>query len=232
MSGSCLSKNPDPEFRKFLRTRNKICPTRDAKTPIIFAQDWYKIGNWNHQTCVLSKSKLLSSRLLFSRQLLNSRLYKFLYKKKYNLVIWNYHNSLSNFVFWVVMKTNKEQTNKQKRDENESHTSHDSLSSIPLEAMIVPGSSPKGLRARVVFQVATHSCLSLCTCPIVLSKGTLLKGRLSNGRLLKGSFLTDYYLYLYFLLVLCLFHLSALPHPSWDLVLLRSQFLVYRWVRA
>jgi hypothetical protein len=113
MSGSCLSENPDPEFRKFLRTRNKICPTRDAKTPIIFAQDWYKIGNCNHQTCVLSKSKLLSSRLLFSRQLLNSKLYKFLYKKKCNLVIWNYHNSLSNFVFWVVMKTNKEQTNKQ-----------------------------------------------------------------------------------------------------------------------
>merc|ERR1719219_1450732 len=101
------------------------------------------------------------------------------------------------------MKQTKEQTNKQKRDENESHTSHDSLSSIPLEAMIVPGSSPKGPRARVVFQVATHSCLSLCTCPIVLSKGTLL-----NGRLLKSSFLTDYYLYLYFLLVLCLFHLS------------------------
>ena len=110
------------------------------------------------------------------------------------------------------MKTNKEQTNKQKRDENESHTSHDSLSSIPLEAMIVPGSSPKGQRARVVFQVATHSCLSLCTCPIVLSKGRLLKGRLSNGKLLKGSFLTDYYLYLYFFT--CTMSISSFSPPA------------------
>ena len=42
--------------------------------------------------------------------------------------------------FEVVKETNKIITNKQRdAKQNESHTSHDSLSSVPFEAMIVPG---------------------------------------------------------------------------------------------